>query len=272
MRIIAATNCYWHSQADFDARYEGVAVSELDSVTNNIQDSLRPCYKGRFGLRQWRENMLRYFSPVELVLACGTWSDPGCAADIMPDVTVINSGVPADRPHSNGWQYMGCAMTALMAYLCNRRDWDVLILFSYEYLMGAVDWDAVLREFVVRPEEVFGPRWYKRQGDFIGYKPTAAARFMHQRWRPNLSEDESLIWLDDELCLMFDGRAWNPWPEVRSVRQDWFHKPSQWDGCPDTAEVMTWPFVRQPDPDLIEEFERVNTSRAKSLALVLEPA
>ena len=263
MRIVAASNAYWHTQEDFNVRYEGVAPWSVDAVTDNFQPALNPIYGGRFGLRQWRENMMRYFSPVEMILACGTWSDPAFSVRDMPDVRVVNAGVPADRPHSSHWQYMGCAMTALMAYLCNRRDWNVLMLISYEYLLGGVDWDAVLREFMSRPEEVFGPRWYERHGDFIGYKPAAAVRFLHQRIRPNLSEDETLPWLDDELCQMFKGRAWNPFPDVRTVRQDFFHLPSQWEGCPDNAEVMTWPMIRMPDPAIIDRYLAEQTSQAK---------
>jgi len=263
MRVICCSNAYWHSQEDFDIRYSGNAPWSLDTVTSNFQPALNPAYGGRFGLCQWRDNMLRFFPGAELILTCGTWSDPSFAANALPDVLVLNSGASADRPHSNGWQYMGCAMTALMAYLANRRDWDVLMLLSYEYLLGNVNWNAVLIEFLSRPEEVFGPTWYERHGDFIGYKPAAAVRFLHQRTRPNLSEDESLPWLDDELCQMFKGRAWNPFPNARTVRQDFFHPPSQWEGCPDNAEVLTWPFVRGIDPKLIEEYERTQTSLAQ---------
>lgn len=260
MRIICGCTSYWNSIAEFEARYNGVWIQEIDPRTGNVQHTLNPAYNGRFGLHTWREQMLRLFKPQQLVIACGTWSPPEFCS--VPDVTVINGGAELDRPHTNGWQYMGCALTSLMAYVCNRRDWDVLLLLEPDVLLGAVDWPAVLGEFLNRPEEVFGVRWYDRFCDFIGWKRAAAIRYLHQRIRPNLSEDESLMWLDDELHQMFSGRSWNPWPEVKNTRQDHFHEASP--RVPN-EEAMRLPMIRMPDPAIVEAYDRECSSLAKAM-------
>lgn len=262
MRTICACTSYWHSRDEFNARYNGISDQLVDPLTGNIAYTLNPAYNGYFGLNKWRTNMLHLFDPVDCIIACGTWSDPSYLGESVL-WRVVNAGVNPTRPHSNGWQYMGCALTALMAHVCNRRDWDILVLLEPDVLLGAVNWDSLLREFLERPEEVFGPAWYEHHCDFIGFKPSAAARFLHQRIRPNLTEDESVPWVDFELRDMFKGRAWNPWPHIRTIRQDFFHKESQWEGCPDTSEVMTWPLVRMPDPAIIEQYLSTRTLLAK---------
>jgi len=270
MRIIAACTSYWHNQAEFDARYNGVWLNPVDPLTGNHVLTLHPDYKGRFGLRNWHESMQRLFSPIACVIACGTWSPPELSR-FGSLVTVVNGGANPDHPHTNGWQYMGCALTALMAHLCNRRDWDVCVFLEPDLLLGAVDWDALLREFLARPEEVMGPAWYAVHCDFIAYKPRAALRYLHQRLRPNLSEapdaDTALPWLDHEHHQLWaePGLAWNPWPDVRTIRQDALWPASQWEGCPTNVEVLTWPFVRMPDPALIDEYLRTQTAHAKSV-------
>lgn len=262
MRIVCACTSYWNTPEEFHARLTGHSLRRVDPVTGNVAHTLYPEYEGRFGLVRWRDTMLRLFPNADLFIACGTWSCPDVPDSCLSSVRVINSGVLPTRPHTMGWQYMGCALTALMAHLCNRRDWDVLLLLEADVLLGAVNWDDLLRQFLGRPEEVFGPRWFERHCDFIGFKPAAAARFLHQRLRPNLTEDKSVMWLDDELATMFKGVAWNPWPEVRTIRRDFFHAPSQWEGCPDNAESMTWPMIRMPDPAIIDEYERTQSSLA----------
>jgi len=262
LRVVAACSSYWHSQAEFDARYAGAWLAEFDPLTGNRAITLHPDYNGRFGLRNWHAEMQRLFTPVHTVIACGSWSDPAFAATAMPTVTVLNGGVPPDRPHSNGWQYFGCAFTALTAWLCNRRDWDVCCFLEPDILLGAIDWNSLLTEFVTRPEEVAACMWCERHCDIIALKPAGAARFLHQRLRPNLSTDEALMWIDDEIPAIFKDRAWNPWPFVKGIRQDFFHALS---GHPPNAEVMTWPMIRQCDPAIIAEYTRTQSSQAKPL-------
>ena len=225
MRIILACTSYWNSQAEFNARYEGRWIQKIDPKTGNTAYQLNPVYNGKFGLKSWYNRMIPLLHPFHVLICCGTWSDPKCNR-MGQLVEIVNGGAEPDRPHENNWQYMGCALTAMMAHVCNRRDWDILFLMEPDVLLGDVDWDALLKEFMNRPEEVFGPKWYDRHCDFFGWKPAAAKRYLHSRIRPNLSEDKSLMWLDDELQIMFHGRAWNPWPTCRCRET-----PNRWAGC-----------------------------------------
>src|SRR5262245_57732974 len=154
MRIVCACTSYWNTREQCEARVNGVWLAETDPLTAAPQYPIHPDYNGLFGLRRWQSMVKRLFSPVDSLIACGSWSEPSFCP--LEGVRVLNGGADPSRPHSNGWQYMGCALTALMAHLCNRRDWDVLVFLEADLLVGAVDWDALLREFVARPEEVFG--------------------------------------------------------------------------------------------------------------------
>src|SRR5574341_237306 len=222
MRIVLACTSYWNDAKEFDARYEGVWITPVDPHTGNYAYTLHPEYRGKFGLRQWYSRNTDFFRPVQTIIACGTWSDPSFSR-FGQLVTIVNGGVEPDRPHSPHWQYWGCAYTALMAYLCNRRNWDLLAIIDTDLLLGAVDWNSLVQEFMDRPEIVIGPRWYDRHCDFILWKPAAALNYLHSRLRPNLTDDHSVMLVDDEMHQMFLGKAWNPWPEVYSIRQDHHH-------------------------------------------------
>lgn len=258
MNIILACSSYWNDAREFDARYEGVWLTQIDPRTGNNAYMLDPAYRGKFGLRQWYSRNYQFFHPQHAVIACGTWSDPNLSR-FGQLVTVVNAGVEPDRPHSNHWQYMGCAFTALMAYMCNRRDWDLLAFIDTDLLLGAVNWDELVHTFMDRPELVLGPRWYDRHCDFILWKRAAVVKYLHSRIRPNLSDDTSLMWIDDELHRMFAGQAWNPWPTCHSIRQDHPHLASP--RVPND-EVMNWPMVRLPDPAIIDRYEAECTALA----------
>lgn len=260
MKILCACSSYWNSRDEFLARYNGVWINEIDPITGNRAYYLNPAYNGRFGLKTWHAEMARFFNPAHSFIACGTWSDPDFAKEAFGNVvSVVNSGVLPERPHSNGWQYMGAALTATMAYALNWGPWDVLIFLEPDILIGAVDWDSVLREFAQRPEEVFGATWYAVHCDMIGFKRRGAVRYLHQRTRPNLTEDESVPWLDHEIAEMFNGRAWNPFPQMPTCRQDFFHEASP---HPSNEEVMKWPLLRMPDPRIVDRYVAENNSIA----------
>lgn len=261
MRIIAACSSYWNTQEEFDARYEGRWINRVDPRTQNIAYQLNPEYKGLFGLQEWNWRVSSLFRPRHTIIACGTWSPPEYSR-FGRLVEIVNAGVNPDRPHSGHWQYMGCAFTALMASLCNHRDWDLLIFFDSDVLSGNVDWNALIREFMQRPEEVFGPKWYDRHCDFLGWKPAACARFLHQRLRANLSDNPNEMWIDDELDKMFRGRAWNPWPDTKCIRQDYAHDPN---AHKLNEEAMQWPLLRLPHPAIIDRYLTEQTALAKSV-------
>src|SRR2546423_364617 len=164
MRIIAFTTAHWNSVEEFEALWN----------PNSI-----------FGLSQWWDRVRMYFDPEEVFIACGTWSDPECCP-----LRVVNSGVELTKSYDpRWWAYAGCAQTAAHAYLLNRKDWDLAVELDQDCLVGAVDFDGLLREFMGRPELLVTPNWLgKPGGPFLAFKRDGVARWLHQRRRANLIE------------------------------------------------------------------------------------
>jgi hypothetical protein len=236
---------------------------------NDVTDSLAKG-QGSFGLRAWHQRVQHYFKASHCFVTCGTWSNP-TLSPLAPVVPVINSGVPQGTSYdvysSHLW---GCALTAAMAYALNHApSWDLLTLLDTDVLVGAVDFDAVLREFVARDEVLLGQRWNDTiGGPWLVWKRDGAIRQLHSRLRGNLLDPPANpkspkpMLLEDEQAQMFRGRWWNPWPDLPTLRQDY----GQTDPVKDNAAVLKWPFVRLPDPAIIDEYTRTQTALAKPVA------
>ncbi len=244
MRILAFTTTFWHSREDADSKRDGL-----------------------FGLQACRDRIVTFLRPVEYFLACGTWSEP-LWSPLSITVPVINSGVDYTKPYDHWhWQYDACAYMAAMAYALNRRDWDLLVALDNDVLIGDVNFDALLREFMQRPEEFLTPDWHGRPGGpFHAIKRSGAVRWLHMRRRANLIEpapgDPLPLLIEDELGVIFAGRWWNPWPHLPTMRQDYgLHNPR-----PEREPLdQRWPFVRCPHPDIVQEFLHNHTAHAKSV-------
>jgi hypothetical protein len=234
----------------------------------NDADDARLKGDGPFGLKVWLERVEHYFNPRHCFLACGTWSDP----DLSPlpfSVQIVNAGIPAGTTYDIHYtQLAGCALSAGMAYALNHAPaWDLLIILDNDILVGAVDFDALLREFLVRDELLLSPSWWDGVGGpFMAWKREGAIRTLHGRLRPNLMQHPADAnapkpqLIEEELAALFKGRWWNPWPQFRINRQDYGQNP---DAAKLNAEALTWPFVRLPHPDIIEEYTRTQTALAK---------
>jgi len=237
MRIISFCTSWWTSREDFERKL-----------------------KGPFGLDACRKRGLQFFKPFHTFIACGTWSEPFCEG-------VINAGVDLDRPYEPvWWNYSSCALTAACAFLANQRDWDLTIYLDTDTLLGNVDWDTLLREFLSRPEEVMGDDWYGRPGYIVAWKPASVVRFLHQRLRANLIErtDETPepMLCEDEFGLIFKGRYWNPWPHLKTSRQDFGLESAKYVEQ-DQPLREHWPFLRLPDPAIVDTYLKTETALAK---------
>jgi hypothetical protein len=224
---------------------------------------------GAFGLSVWYDRVWRYFKPDHYFLACGTWSNP-LFSPLPSNVEVVNAGVKAGTPYDIYYSHLsGCALTAAMAYALNRSAfWDLLVLIDTDTLIGAVDFDALLREFMARDEVLLAQAWWDGiGGPFWAWKREGAIRTLHSRLRANLIDpptDQNTMkpmLIENELAAMFKGRWWNPWQQFKTMRQDFGLS----DPRPD-SEAMTWPFVGRPSPTIIEEYERTQTALAKPVA------
>ncbi len=216
---------------------------------------------GLFGLRAAHERLHQCLGQCETFIACGTWSDPDLCPMSLP---VINAGAPLTKPYEvHWWNYSLCAFTAAFAYALNKPDWNLLVLLDTDTLVGAVDFDTILREFMGRPDLMLTANWHDGTrswpaGPFIAWKREGVSRWQHGRLRPNLSESPDQPMLpEEEWAKLFDGRIYNPWPDVPNVRQD--HRPEL------SEQALTWPFVRCPVSDVIETYLRDQTALAKPL-------
>jgi len=220
-------------------------------------------------LNKWLDAVQYYYQPRHTFLASGTWSEP-TQSPLPKWVPIINGGVTKDRPYDAvWWNYSSTALTAAFSYVLNRRDWDLLVLHDADVLVGAVDFDSLLREFMSRPETFLCSDWHGRPsgGSPLVWKPYAAAKWLNQRRRANLIEHTAGIptpmLVEDEMGIIHEGEWWNPWPNIPTMRQDF--------GC--TSKIperepleKAWPFVRMPNPAIIEEYTRTQTSLAKGVS------
>jgi len=219
-------------------------------------------------LNKWLSDVQYYFKPWHVFVACGTWSDP-IHSPLPNYVPTINGGVKKDRPYNAvWWNYAGSAISAALAYSLTRCDWDAVIMHDTDALIGAVDFDALLKDFLERPETFLCSQWYGRPGggSITAWKPAAAVKWLNQRRRANLIEhaegDPVPMLLEDEMGEIYKGEWWNPWPQFQTMRQDF--------GWPSAAPEMeplekAWPFVRLPHPSIVEDYARTQTSLAKGV-------
>jgi hypothetical protein len=220
-------------------------------------------------LNRWLVDATRYFRPWHVFVACGTWSDP-LHSPLPNHVPTINGGIKRDQPYDPiWWNYAGTAIGAALAYALTRCDWDALIMHDTDVLVGAVDFDALLREFLDRPETFLSAQWcgcWPCGGSITAWKPAGAVKWLNQRRRANYIQRSPNtpppVCLEAEMASIFKGDWWCPWPEHPTMRQDY--------GAPnavtDNAAVLKWPFVRRPDPAIVEEYTRTQTALAKPVA------
>ncbi len=224
---------------------------------------------GPVGLVAWYEHMLRFLSPTHCYVACGTWSDPA-QSPLPSSVAVINAGIPQGTPYDMYYRHLWwAAASAGAAYALNHSDkWDLLAFLDADALVGAVDFDGLVREFLRRDEMLLAEWWCGTiGGPFYIWKPAGVVRLLHCRQRANIlpvlnkpSADKPLTG-EAEMLAIFKDSWWNPWPHLDVLRQDYGKANPVSD-----REVFKWPFVVTPNPAIVSEYERTQTARAKPVA------
>lgn len=241
------------------------SIAFVTSFWDDAEDA-RKKGEGPFGLKSWRERIQHYFSPDHIFIAAGTWSDPKFSP-LPYEVPVINSGVEKIGDYDPWYnQYSACAYTAAYAYALNIPGWDICINLDNEILVGAVDFDSLLTEFMQREEELLEADWHGRPGGMMFLKRKGASRFLHERRRANIIENRSgqkPMLVEDEIGEIFKGRWWNPWPHIQSIRQDFKRHPQ--DAQKRIPEVFDWPFVSEPHPQIVERYIEEQQSKSKPL-------
>ncbi len=233
MRIIAFTTTYW----------DNLESSRRPEITDPI-----------FGLRAWHDRVRFLFSPTSIFLACGTWSDP--ALNPLDGLArVVNAGIPVGIPYNvHRHQYCMAAYTAAMAHLLDRQDWDLAVLLDTDCLVGAVNFPKLIDEFLKRPDFILTNAWCRfPAGPLVVFKREACVRLLHHRIQGNIvlhDDSDDLMLAEWELGEIFKGVWWNPWPQIESVRQDFPMNPDD----PDPLQFLRCPFIRQPNPKVIQPF------------------
>lgn len=247
LRLWAFTMSHWNDAAEALARGDGL-----------------------FGLKAWHERVALYLKPEHCFITCGTWSEPALSP-LPPDVPVVNAGIEPGAPYDVHYNQLSlCAMTAAMGYALNHaRQWDLLALLDTDALIGAVDFDALLREFQERTELLLAQSWWDGiGGPFYVWKLAGAIRMQHRRLRANIldppTDDKAPKPLlpEEEMAELYRGLWWHPWTEHRTLRQDYGGA----DPFRDNAAVLKWPFVRLPDPAIVEEYTRTQTALARPVS------
>lgn len=200
---------------------------------------------GDFSHEAWLSRMKRAFKPACVFLACGSWSEP--AFNPIPEAVVVNSGAPYTKPY-DGYRhhYAKMAFTAAMAYALNRaNEWDYLVQFDIECLLGALDLPKLFAEFGSRPEILLANQWCNLiAGGLMVFKREGAIRLLHHYPTGAFVDDDEPnlpIIVEQEWTNAFrNGRWWNPWQNIPCMIQAQARANSSDD------EVMLWPTLYQP--------------------------
>lgn len=219
MKLACFTLTYWKDQADANSK------------------SLE--------LRDWKAHIEKMLKPDVMYIACGTKSEPVFSPI---DVPVINSGVEYTVPYDAiYWCYSLCAENAGMWHALLNTDCDILGQIATDCFIKD-DLLPILEEFNKRPELVCAPSWASFVEDAaIFYKRSALVKYLNMRIRPNLIAErrQPPLMTEQEKAQIFRGQWWNPWPNIVTMRQEWYVGVK--DPIPDERVLSEkWPIVLRP--------------------------
>lgn len=249
MKIIAWSMSHWNNAEEFQSRL-----------------------LGPLGLYAWCGRVNYAFSPVERWIACGTFSDPVLAGDLP--VSVLNHGTETTLPYDCiWWNYSLCSWEIGYQTALARHDWDLLVNLDTDALLGDIDLDSIMREFLERPEELMTGAWCGSLagGCLQAIKRSGVRRWLENRKRKNLITPNSQampLLPEHEATEIFKGLWWNPWPHIPDMRQDYGEQAA---ATLLDDEVMTFPMVRKPSPAVIDRWLQENSPQIKPVRYYAAP-
>lgn len=227
MRILGWTLSYWHN-AEM-ARAKAIELSD------------------------WKRTIETVFSPFDLFIASGTWSDPEACP--VSGATVVNAGLEFNHPYEGHRYHYGiCAFTAAMAFACGRRDWDLLVVLDTETLIGDVNINTILKDFWNSDAIVLSPEYFGFMGGpMMAWKRAGALRLLHNRKVSNLRDEDQpqreMLWEHECWEIYRPGQWMNPWPKINCMlgleRQPDHEAPIR----------ENWPFLGKPLARTIEPYK-----------------
>jgi len=165
---------------------------------------------------------------------------------------VISAHIPDSKPyHCKDWSY-GVAAGHVGLHYAMQQPFDLCIIFATDAILG-VPLQDIAEEFMTRSEIAAGPLWHgspdthlillKKQGVIdmlysIPFTPLGANR----------------IYFEHALSIAFHGRWWNPWPEIKTVRQE-YNTPELYQGT-DEEIIKSWPILAKASPELIRAYKQ----------------
>lgn len=206
-------------------------------------------------LNSWYDRMTKLFHPSVLFVAT--------ACEDLPELNplkgraeMVRFGCKKSKPYDPiRWAYCNCSLEAALNHALT-LPWDLLIDIEADAFTRGVNWPVLFKEFQSRPELLLAPAWWDSpETNIMVMKREAIPQFFNNRKRKNLVEDTepTPMLCEEEFALIFQGKWWNPWRDVRTIRQE-YGVVGHYTVPDETA--MTWPFVRLPSPKVRAHFEQ----------------
>lgn len=228
MKIAVYSLTYWYSKAEAESKGD-----ELYRWVRSMRYSINPDY-------MW--------------LVSGTYSDPSFNPVYIP---LINTGIA--KTHGNDfqyWSYANLAHTFGLYHALLNTDCDLCAQFSTDSVIN-VDYTPILEEFMRRDELVCAPSWNNVIEDAaIFYKREGMLKYISSRLRPILVEPGAVpapMFTEVEALEIFKDTWWNPWPHIKSMRQEYGFEQYGIPMWPSSKVIEEdWPMVIRPAPDIIQ--------------------
>lgn len=174
----------------------------------------------------------------------------------LAGVRCITAGIPDSLPyHCKDFSYGVAAFHAGLHYVIQRK-FELCVFLFADAVLG-VPLDDIAAEFMSRPEAICGPQWHGSiDTQLMLLKKEAIIDLLYSiPFVPLCKAGSNHMYYEHALSLVFHGRWWNPWPAVRTVRQEW-GTPELFQGS--ESEMMAWPILTKASPKMIEKYREAH--------------
>jgi len=109
-----------------------------------------------------------------------------------------------------------------------------------------------------RPEVICGPAWFdKIETHFMLMKRPAVIDHLYSLPFVALPKfpERNAIYYEEALALLFAGRLWNPWPDIKTIRME-INTPESFKGS--IEEIIKWPMLSKADPATMAAYRQAH--------------
>lgn len=169
----------------------------------------------------------------------------------------IQAGAVHSAPyHCRDWSYAAAAYQTGWHYAM-QMGFHLCAFLAADAVLG-VDLRAVIDEFMARPEVLCGPAWFdKVETHFMLMKPAAVQDALFSLPFTPLPKfpARNAMYYEEALGLLFAGRWWDPWPNVRTIREE-YQTPEFIRGHDE--EKIKWPMLAKGSPATIQAYRHAH--------------